>query len=145
MGIERDDRYKIFEAGRCKNCGGTLKETGLEIYICSKCGEEVLSDFGKVKEYIKENGPSNALDISEGTGISIKKIEKYLREGRIEIPEGSDIYITCQGCGAEIRYGRFCPVCAANLKKEFTSALTPGEIGEPPKITGKRRYTIERR
>lgn len=140
MGVKRDD-IKILEIGRCEICGGILKESGLGIYVCSQCGHEILSEFGQIKQYIEEHGASTAIQISDGTGISVTRIDKYLREGRIEIPEGSDVFIPCLKCGTDIRYGKYCPACAAQLTKQFQSAIMSTEIGETPKKNqGKMRY-----
>lgn len=139
MDIKKDS-YQMLEVGRCENCGGLLKDAGLGIYICSQCGHEMLSEFGKVKKYIEENGPSNAYKISQGIGVSVSKIDKYLRQGRIEIPEGSESYISCEMCGTDIRYGKYCPTCATKLKKQLMTAFMPSEIGEVPKKSGKMRY-----
>ena len=136
----KNKEYKLLEVGRCENCGGILKDAGVGIYVCSQCGHETLSPFGKVKKYIQENGPDNAYNISQGTGVPVSRIDKFLREGRIEIPDGSDCYITCGMCGTDIRYGRYCPTCATKLKKELSSALIATEIGEVPKKSGKMRY-----
>lgn len=136
----KNKEYKLLEVGRCENCGGILKDAGVGIYVCSQCGHETLSPFGKVKKYIQENGPDNAYNISQGTGVPVSRIDKFLREGRIEIPDGSDCYITCEMCGTDIRYGRYCPTCATKLKKELSSALIATEIGEVTKKSGKMRY-----
>ena len=143
IGIKKTSEFQLMELVHCENCKGLLKDSGLGIYICTQCGHEMLTDFGKVKKYIEENGPSNAFNISQGTGVSINKIDKFLRQGRIEIPEGSDSYISCEKCGADIRYGRFCPQCAIKLKKELMTAFMPSEVGEIPKKSGKMRYMGE--
>lgn len=140
MSVKRDNIEKL-EIGRCEICGGVLRDPGLGIYVCTQCGHEKMSEFGKIKKHIEENGASTALQISEGTGISVNRIERYLREGRIEIPEGSEIFIPCLKCNTEIRYGRYCPACASQLAKQFQSAILPTEIGEVPKKKhGKMRY-----
>src|SRR5574344_1604589 len=136
----KKDNLKLLEVGRCEKCGGPLKDPGLGVYICSKCGHQMLSDFGKVKNYIQENGPANAETLSEKTGVSLKKIDKFLRQGKIEIPENSDIFIKCESCGTDIRYGRYCPACASRLAKQLSSALVMSEVGEVPKKTGKMRF-----
>ena len=64
------------------------------------------------------------------TGVSVKTIQKFLYQGRIEIPDGSGSYIKCQMCGAEIRYGRFCPECSAKLSRDNSSMVY---VGEKPK------------
>ena len=144
MGIKKDN-IKLIETGRCEKCGGVLKDPGLGIYVCSRCGHETMSEFGKIKKFIEENGASTAMQISQGTGISVNRIEKYLREGRIEVPEGSDFYIPCLKWGADIRYGKYCPACAAQLTKQLQSVLRPSEIGEvPKKNVGKMRYIAQK-
>lgn len=143
MGIKKTDEFHLVEIGRCDNCKGLLKDYGFGIYKCTQCGHEMLTEFGRVKKYIEENGPSNAFNISQGTGVSMAKIDKFLRQGRIEIPEGSDSYISCEMCGNEIRYGRYCPQCALKQKKVSMTGFLPGEVGEVPKRAGKMRYMGE--
>ena len=40
-----------------------------------------------------------------------------LRESRLEIAEGSKIFMHCERCGKEIRSGRFCEECAVKVRK----------------------------
>lgn len=129
----------------CGKCGMEMKYAYGETYVCPGCGEVVLTDFGKVKQYLDANGPQPAIIISEKTGVPIDYINKMLREGRIEIPDGSEIYIKCESCGTDIRYGRFCPECMQKIVKNLNKALWMPEVGERPKIknnTGKMR-TVE--
>lgn len=98
--------------GTCPECGGRLVYKYSGIYGCEKCQIEVYDDFGKVKKYIEEHGPSPANIISDATGVPMNIINKFLRKGRVEIPEGSGFYITCEICNAPIRFGRICMECA---------------------------------
>lgn len=125
----------------CTLCGGKLVYRSLGEYKCEQCNEIVFDDYGKVRAYIDNHGPSPAIAISEGTGVSLDKINEYLKQGRIEIPEGSDIYIPCERCGTDIRYGRFCPACAAQLSKNLQGAFEAGEVPKNrPKREGKMRF-----
>ena len=68
---------------------------------------------------------------------------QYLREGRLEIPENSPIYIKCESCRCDIRSGRYCKECAAKLSKDLEGAMRMDEyeIGEVPKMKqGKMHY-----
>lgn len=125
----------------CSKCGGELSYKSLGEYVCESCGNIERDDFGKVRSYIDENGPTPAVIISEQTGVAIDKINEFLRQGRVEIPEGSDIYIKCEKCGTDIRFGRFCPACAAKLSKQLKGVF---EVGEVPKkksaVEGKMRF-----
>ena len=122
------DRAKI-----CPKCGELMRYAFGEVFKCDNCGAEELTSFGKVRKYIEAHGPSNAANISDGTGVPVSTINRYLREGRIEIPDGSDSYIKCEDCGAEIRYGRYCPACAAKHNKGQNVGIFNSEAGEVPK------------
>ena len=97
--------------------------------------EDVVNEryFKKVKEYLKEHGPTPSITIAEETDVPISVIDKFLRQGRVEIPESEEKFVPCERCGRDIRYGRFCPECAAMIGKELKVSLTYGEIGEVPK------------
>ena len=127
----------------CEKCGGKYKFNSHGSYICEDCGNIVFDDFGKIRTFLDEHGPSPALIISEGTGVSLSKITRFLRQGRIEIPDGSGEYINCENCGEPIRYGRYCPTCAAKLSKNMAVTLTSGDIGERPKIANKGKMHTE--
>ena len=114
-----------------------------EMFQCPACGRKERTDFGKVREFLEIAGPQPAVIISEETGVPLKVIDKFLREGRVEIPDGSPVYIRCQGCGTDIRYGRFCPDCMLRLSKSLQHAMLAPEVGEKPRTNSGRMHTLE--
>lgn len=116
----------------CEKCKGKLYFMGGGRYKCNDCGNEVLDDFGKVKEFLEENGPSPSAVISENTGVRQDVIATFLKKGRLEIPDGSPCYIKCERCGCSIRYGRFCPECIQKLAGGI-KVIFNEEMGEKPK------------
>ena len=125
----------------CTRCGGSLLYRSHGEYECKECGHIERDDFGKVYNYISENGATPAILISESTGVPIDKINDFLKQGRVEIPEGSDVYIKCEKCGTDIRFGRFCPACAMKLTKQLQGAFEAGEVPKTkPKNDGKMRF-----
>ncbi|BBF41942.1 flagellar protein [Lachnospiraceae bacterium KM106-2] len=126
----------------CKKCGAPMEYKYAGIYGCTECEYTFMDDFGKVKNYINLHGPTSGAIISDATGVSLEKINGFLRKGRVEIPEGSEFYIKCERCGTDIRYGRFCPECVRELAGKITVAFTADEIGEKPKHKqgGKMRF-----
>ena len=112
--------FKSFEKEEivsiCQKCSGNMVYMGSGCYICESCGEEYLTDFGKVKRFINTYGPSNAITISQETGVSRSKIRQFLHEGRVEVVEDglSDISF-CVSCGVPIRSGKYCKVCQSRM------------------------------
>ncbi len=128
----------------CEGCKNLFHYPGFGAKYCPKCRDADRENQQRVKEYIKENGASNMYQISDATGVPTKTIKQYLRDGMLEIPEGSPIYIQCESCGCDIRSGRWCPACAARMSGEL-KGLYVG-VGETPKkrASGKMRF-LDRR
>lgn len=114
----------------CSKCGGEVEFRGHGEYRCKVCGNVEMDDFGKIKKYLNENGPTPALIIAENTGVGIDRINQFLKQGRVEIPENSEVFIRCENCGTEIRFGRFCPACASKMSRDIKGVY---EVGEVPK------------
>lgn len=128
----------------CIKCGRVFAYTGSD--ICSRCAGDDIEDFKKVKEYLYEKPGATVVEVSEETGVSEKKILRYLRENRIEIREADNFLLDCQRCGKSIRSGRFCDKCAHEMKREFKSAITPKKEEPKLKDPGKEKtkmYTSE--
>lgn len=115
---------------RCEKCGGRLLYKYSGIYECEGCHIEVYDDFGRVKKYIEDHGPAPANEISQNTGVGLSTINKFLRAGRVEIPEGSGFYIKCAICGAPIRYGKYCMECAVKSASGERKGVFMEEAGE---------------
>lgn len=143
--MNRDELEKIIidnKPVKCEMCNGKVFYVNSGMYRCEQCGYEMYDDFGKVRNYWEVNGPAPALIISEATGVSTELIEGFLRQGRVEIPDGSKYYIKCEKCGCSIRFGRFCPDCVRELAGGIRSVLC-ADIGEKPKrvdMSGKMHY-----
>lgn len=126
---------------KCPKCKAECREEDSQTYRCTKCGHQELTDFGKVRTFLDEHGKSTAMEIARVTGVPIGKIHSFLRNGRLEIPEDSDMYIGCKRCGTDIRYGKYCPECADILKKELLDAFDLGTVGAVPKhVNGKMQF-----
>lgn len=118
----------------CKKCQGKMNFIGNGRYQCQSCKAEEVDDFGRVKEYLDEHGPTPIPTIEEETGVEQRVLHALLRKGRLEIPEGSRFYLACQRCGCSIRYGRYCPECIRELAGGIKVAFNE-DMGERPKST----------
>jgi flagellar operon protein (TIGR03826 family) len=112
----------------CKKCGKVYNYIGGPP-ICNACSEQDEKDFKKVKEYLYDNPGASMSQVSEALDVSVEKITRYLREGRLEITENSDnMFLECEGCGKAIRTGRFCNECTRELEKDLT--ITAKQMNE---------------
>lgn len=117
---------------KCPDCDVHMKYAYGEMFECPICHRTEPTDFGKIREFLEKAGPQPAIVISNETGVPVNVIDNYLRQGRVEIPDGSPIYIKCQSCGADIRYGKYCPECMAKMSKELGKGALMSEVGERP-------------
>ncbi|KXZ39056.1 flagellar operon protein TIGR03826 [Alkalithermobacter thermoalcaliphilus JW-YL-7 = DSM 7308] len=105
----------------CSKCGRTFGSVNGEKY-CSKCRDDDYDDFVKVRDYLYDNPKSTIKEVSEETGVSEKKILKFLKEERIEIAEEANAILSCERCGKSIKSGRYCETCKLALQKELETA-----------------------
>ena len=71
----------------------------------------------------------------ETAGVSMEVIDVFLKNGRLEIPEGSKFFIKCEKCGCALRFGRFCYDCTKELVGQL-NVLMFEQMGEQPKNKG---------
>ena len=126
----------------CKKCSGIVRYRGGGVYVCEDCGNEVLDDYGKVRQFLEKRGPSNILEISAGTGLDRSVVNKFLKEGRLEVSPYSTVELVCSRCGMPIRYGEYCSKCrpeveeriARNHKRGVYNTLQDGIMGDQSRM-----------
>lgn len=89
--------------------------------LCPNCKDQEEKDFQAVKDYLRANPKATITEVSEELEMSVDKITRYLREGRLEIAPGSAIILECERCGAPITTGRFCSSCSGRLEGDLKS------------------------
>ena len=112
----------------CRKCG-RMFQTLSDERICKECKGRLEEKFQEVKEYIQENRQATLQEISHACDVTVKQIEQWVREERLEFsPESTDIF-TCEQCGAPIRTGRLCPKCkdkmVNNLEGLYKTVVEP--------------------
>lgn len=146
MDFLANDRYHVPNA--CPECGGEMIFKGVGEYQCEQCKAVVYDDYGKVRLYVEQHPGATISDAEAGTGVPHKIIRQLLREERLEVAANSRSFLSCRGCGVQIRSGDFCPQCAAkqpktedprlrNLKKDMSGVgMNDGSSQE-----GAKRFT----
>lgn len=107
------DEYKY-----CEICNVPMPLT-YENSVCPGCVEEKL--FRDVKEYIRSNDVTE-YDVAYEFHIPIRKVKKWIQEGRIEykedITQKNIMDVHCKVCGKPISFGTICSSC---LKQSASS------------------------
>lgn len=108
----------------CVECGKIYSYDGFN--TCQQCRRNEEKEFQKVKDYIWENSGAGILEVSEETEIPTKKIIEFLRRGRLEIKDQSNIILPCEKCGESIQTGRFCKKCTVEMERDFKRSIGGG-------------------
>lgn len=73
--------------------------------------------FDRVYKYLDKFGPAPIEKIHEETGVPKESIKMFLRDQRLEIPEGFPPLLICEKCGKKIRTGYLCDSCQKGANK----------------------------
>lgn len=103
----------------CRECGGVMVFKGVGEYHCEDCGFVDYDDYGKVRLYIENHKGATAAEIEKEVGVAQRTVRRLLKDGRIEIAEGSKVYLRCELCGKQIRSGQFCPDCEIKVHRNL--------------------------
>jgi uncharacterized protein YjcR len=116
----------------CTSCGRFFESNGWH-NKCFTCTERDEKDFHRIREYLYVNPGGKVFEISNKLDISVSKIKRYLREGRLEIIEENNLFLRCEHCGKPICSGVYCEDCAKQAKHNFNAVYTGN--------TSRRAYT----
>lgn len=118
------------ELRNCKRCGRLHYGTGR---ICNECLKKEEDKFNLVKDYLKQNPDSSLIKVSDETGVSATEIERFLREGRLEVSKGLGDYLKCMKCGSPIKSGKYCPECEKKVMNDVKTVYK--KVAEKTPVT----------
>ena len=101
----------------CPECGGVMVFKGCGEYKCEKCKYVAYDDYGKVRNYVEGHSGVTMAQAADATGVKQKTIRTMLKESRLEVADGSSVYLKCEMCGVSIRSGRVCSKCEVSYNK----------------------------
>ncbi len=70
----------------CQSCSMPIQPG--EVF-CSSCYANEMDEYRIVKDYLRANPNSNAMQIANATGVSVSKIIKYIRSGSFTIVDSN--------------------------------------------------------
>ena len=88
--------------------------------ICADCKNADEQIFKKVKEYLYDFPGATLSQVATDLDVSVEKIKMFLKEGRLEITDASNIILECERCGKSIKTGRFCKECQNEVSNDIT-------------------------
>ena len=124
------------DARNCPRCGKVYNH--VIGYVCRECQKAEEAEFEGIKKYLEDNPLCNMQELSEGTGVSIKKIMQYMRDGRLVTSEGMKGELSCESCGKAIESGRYCDSCLIDMNNKINSLFSP-DIKKSGKMHTSRR------
>jgi len=103
----------------CKRCGRVYNYIGGPP-LCPVCRDEDEQEYKRVKEYLYEYPGATMTQVSTELNVSVEKIKRFLKEGRLEIVNDDPNFILqCEMCGKSIKTGRYCNACERELTSGF--------------------------
>ena len=126
------------ELKNCKICGRLYQQHGY-YDRCPQCFERDEEDFCKIREYLLVHPYAKIFEVSSNLALSINKIKRYLKEGRMEIVEKNNQFLKCELCGKPICSGIHCDECSKQTIHDFRSYYVGnGNLKEVAKINYKK-------
>gem|GEM_PF-121534 len=126
LGIRVHKGVEIMALGKLANC---VRCDTLFLMvtrdICPKCHLEVEKEYETCAKFLRkrENRGSTLQQVSEATGVSVRQITRFIKEGRISIADNPNLGYPCESCGTTIRAGSLCEPCSDELKREIVQQM----------------------
>ncbi|QYR22105.1 flagellar protein [Paenibacillus sp. sptzw28] len=100
----------------CPRCGKLYAKNFRD--VCPACIKEIDLEYSRCAEYLRKNKGATMQELSDETGVAVKLITKFIREGRISLVGAPNLGYPCEVCGIPIREGTMCESCRSRLIKE---------------------------
>lgn len=109
----------------CPHCQRPFSQLRNE-EVCLACMAKGEDEFRRIKEYLYEHPGASATELVQRLGVTIRQIQHYLREDRLEVVGEGYTGLTCDKCGKPLKTGRMCEHCekevASQKRQEFKKA-----------------------
>lgn len=102
----------------CPRCGKLFAKNFRE--VCPVCIKEIDKEYEICSTFLREKRGATILELSEETGVSIKQITKFIREGRISLVNAPNMSYPCEVCGTLIRESHICDNCRSRFAKDVS-------------------------
>lgn len=132
---ERGIQMKL-NIDNCPRCGKIYTVNAQ--YLCKECLQKVEEQYQLCVEYLREHRYASIQQLSEGTGVPVSQISKFIMEGRISAAQGPGLTYPCETCGKPIRSQKLCDSCRKRLQQGWMK-----EEEKKSQMQGKSTYKIK--
>ena len=100
----------------CPRCGKIFAKGFSE--VCPVCTKEIDKEYEICAEFLRKNKGASITVLSDETGVTIRQITRFIREGRISLLDAPNLSYPCESCGTLIQSSHLCENC----RKRFINA-----------------------
>lgn len=107
----------VLNISNCPQCGRVFS-IGIRD-VCPACAKEIDEQYESCVAFLREERGASIYELHEATGVSISRITKFIREGRISLADAPNLGYPCDVCSTMIREGAMCDKC----RRRFTEGI----------------------
>lgn len=90
--------------------------------ICANCAKDIENEYEACVKYLRDNKGANMQELSDETGVTVRQITTFIREGRISTAGTPNLGYQCEVCGTFIQDGNMCESCRSKLTGDLREA-----------------------
>jgi len=121
----------------CSRCNKLFIKVNSD--ICPACYKALDEEYQICAEYIKEHKLVSVYEVSDATGVTVKQIIRFIKEGRISIADSPNLGYPCETCGTIINEGKLCKKCSERLHNDFKQVMDNNNKPKEKEADGKSR------
>jgi len=117
----------------CPRCGKIFAKGFND--VCPACTREIDKEYETCANYLRENRGASITLLSDETGVSIRQITKFIREGRISLMDAPNLSYPCESCGVLIQSNNLCDSCRKRLVNASKNLFSDESIAQEKKLS----------
>jgi flagellar operon protein (TIGR03826 family) len=121
----------------CPRCGKLFAKNFRD--VCPACIRDIDKEYELCSTFLRKEKGAIITELSDATGVSIKQITKFIKEGRISLYNAPNLMYPCEVCGTLIRENNICSPCRSRLIKD-TQKMHEDEARESAKSAAEKVY-----
>ena len=113
----------VDQLDNCRLCGNIYLKNFTD--YCPACSLEVEEEYKSVAEYLKNelNSFVTLEEVSKETGVSVKRITDFIRDGRIYAEDHPNLGYPCAHCPKLIKKQLLCKDCFDRFSSDLDHTL----------------------